>query len=970
LHSPGSTPDELRLLGCAGGILRESEGDRSIEMVHAAGIAHLLVGQLSEAVNEIEEASRRAPLNAAIWNDLAATRYEQSTEVYGFDRLPAALAAVDHALRLAPAMSEARFNRALILTRLGLRGDARDAWHDSLMGDGDANWLAEARRRMRETAASAGEPSFSSELALALGPSEVALRELVRRRPQDARTLGETLILAAWADAAARDDAASAERELRKARRIGAALAATNGDRLLADVVQSIDSAPAASRRYAKLVAAHRAYRDSREHYSQSLAGSDSDLTHSANLFASVHSPMAQVALYYSANAAFDRNHVERAHTLLDRVLREIDVSRYPSLSAGAEKENGLYYGFRGMWTASIVHLERARSIFARLGETGNAAFTDAIIGEVHDRIGRFDEGWRHRSAALAVLTGRPPDGRFVAVLGGAIHAEILRSDYDSALSLLRIGLDHAVRVGNAELTTEMIVRQARVSLAEGNGDDAAAALHRARTAATAVADKRMRTRVTAEIALVEGESLRRRNPRRAVSKLTSAISLYEANGFGMFLPPAYLQRGLSHRACGETTAALADFQRGLNEIERQRANVALDLRATLFDTVPDLVAETVDLLLARHRKNEAFGVVERARARTLIEALGRLRGAPETTGDAVAAVLPANAAVIEYAFLPRGVAVFCIRRDGVTVDRLTADPVALRDRIALFANAIIDRRPIDEVQQRSSELYATLIMPIENRLAGASTIFIVPDRSLCAMPFAALFDRRRRQYLIEERRIVISPSAAFIAQRARTHLRLRPALVIGNPVSWSGGSPLRAVSREAEEIATLYRTVVIPRREATIDRFVKLAPSSALIHYAGHAHTDDAAGGFLPLAPSPGSDGRLDVTAISHLPLGHTRLVVLSACATLRGNFAHVEGMPSIARAFLTAGVASVVGMLWDVEDDDAAVLALAFHQHLNDGESPSAALQEAQRALLHSADVRARHPASWAVAELLGVN
>jgi CHAT domain-containing protein len=158
--------------------------------------------------------------------------------------------------------------------------------------------------------------------------------------------------------------------------------------------------------------------------------------------------------------------------------------------------------------------------------------------------------------------------------------------------------------------------------------------------------------------------------------------------------------------------------------------------------------------------------------------------------------------------------------------------------------------------------------------------------------------------------------------------------------------------------------------REATLERFVAAAPRSALIHYAGHAQSDEIAGGFLPLAPSAGNDGRMDAAAISRLSLRRTNLVILSACATMRGNVAHVEGMPSISRAFLRAGVPAVVGMLWSIDDATAARLLVPFHRRLSKHATPSESLRAAQCALITSKDQQLQHPASWAAAELFGVD
>src|SRR5206468_3572567 len=120
------------------------------------------------------------------------------------------------------------------------------------------------------------------------------------------------------------------------------ALAAIHGDRLLSDIVQTIDETPPASRSRARLVRAHRIYRDAREHYGRTVGASDDELKRSSTFFAPTHSPMFLVARYYSANAAFDRSRVERARRMLEGVIR--DSAAYPSLNARAEKALGLYY--------------------------------------------------------------------------------------------------------------------------------------------------------------------------------------------------------------------------------------------------------------------------------------------------------------------------------------------------------------------------------------------------------------------------------------------------------------------------------------------------------------------------------------------------------------------------------------------------------------------------------------------------
>jgi CHAT domain-containing protein len=157
----------------------------------------------------------------------------------------------------------------------------------------------------------------------------------------------------------------------------------------------------------------------------------------------------------------------------------------------------------------------------------------------------------------------------------------------------------------------------------------------------------------------------------------------------------------------------------------------------------------------------------------------------------------------------------------------------------------------------------------------------------------------------------------------------------------------------------------MISGSDATPQTFVEMLPKYALIHYSGHADSDVLSSyAALRLAGDPGLLSAADIAKLS-LPL--RPLVVLAACGTFRGNATHAGGMASIARAFIAAGARGVVGTLWEIDDDVSAPLFLRFHQSLRAGASPARALREAQVDMLHSADARLGHPATWAPAELL---
>ena len=68
-----------------------------------------------------------------------------------------------------------------------------------------------------------------------------------------------------------------------------------------------------------------------------------------------------------------------------------------------------------------------------------------------------------------------------------------------------------------------------------------------------------------------------------------------------------------------------------------------------------------------------------------------------------------------------------------------------------------------------------------------------------------------------------------------------------------------------------------------------------------------------------------------------------------------------------VSTGARAVAGTLWEVDDDVAAVFFLRFHEHLRAGLSPALALRTTQLEMIHAADPRLQHPATWAPVELL---
>jgi CHAT domain-containing protein len=459
-------------------------------------------------------------------------------------------------------------------------------------------------------------------------------------------------------------------------------------------------------------------------------------------------------------------------------------------------------------------------------------------------------------------------------------------------------------------------------------------------------------------------------DPAAALASLDQALQFLGARNERQLLPDIYLQRGRTHARMGDDAAALADFDNGIRELHTLRAEFSQgQLRSEFYDTKSDLFTDTIALLLRRGDTARAFTVADDVRARTLTEQLDPGAPADQTvTLTALAQRLSPDGAVVEYALLNDSVAIFYASRSTTGVEIVPQNTDELRNAVERFDDDLQRRRDIAVLQRQAAALHRMLIAPVMARLRGIDHLTVIPDRELHALPFASLYDGDSHRYLVEDFTVAIAPSARYLFRPA-SPLSLTPALVVGDPSD--SGPTLPDAAREAQAIASMYpATTFLTGDRATRGRFIESAERSGMIHYAGHAQTDGIGSSeTVRLAADDGrSSGDLDADDIAKLRLRRSPLVVLAACGTIRGDASHVEGMASIARAFLAAGAHDVIGTLWEIDDNTAAALFRRVHQHLRDGATPAAALRDAQLALLRSGDAQLQHPASWAPIEILG--
>ncbi|MGB3192162.1 MAG: CHAT domain-containing protein [Limnoraphis sp.] len=306
--------------------------------------------------------------------------------------------------------------------------------------------------------------------------------------------------------------------------------------------------------------------------------------------------------------------------------------------------------------------------------------------------------------------------------------------------------------------------------------------------------------------------------------------------------------------------------------------------------------------------------------------------------------------------------------------------------------------------------------------------VIFIPQGELFLVPFPALKDAENK-YLIQKHTILTAPAIQILelTQQQRQKVSGQDILIVGNPtmptvpsqtnlsaeeitaqLSDTRGeqlSDLPGAETEAREIARIFQTAPLLKDDATKAAVLRKMPSSRIIHLATHGLLDNfglGIPGAIALAPDTSIpenstnnsncllktknltdsdwvdlisylanppkkllnlDGFLTSREIIDLKL-NAELVVLSACSTGGGEITG-DGVVGLSRAFIAAGVPSLIVSLWNVKDQPTAELMTAFYQNLQANPDKAQALRQA---MLTLAEKYPEQPQFWAAFTLIG--
>ena len=331
--------------------------------------------------------------------------------------------------------------------------------------------------------------------------------------------------------------------------------------------------------------------------------------------------------------------------------------------------------------------------------------------------------------------------------------------------------------------------------------------------------------------------------------------------------------------------------------------------------------------------------------------------------------------ALVEYVVGPDGVVAFVITSDRASAKYLGIPRADLDAGIELLRD-LLSRPAGRRWLEPARHLSASLIEPLqaEGWLAGVRQLYVVPHGVLNYLPFALLPDRRggEEELLVDSYSIAFLPTAAMLMRDAGPVISPKTLLAMA-----PSRSRLRHAPEEVRTIDGMFRphSQLLIGTQATESKFKTLAGNYAIVHLATHGRFNrlNPLMSGVELEADGAEDGLLQVHEVLGLHLT-ADLVTLSACDTALGSGYFAE-MPAgdeivgMTRAFLSAGSASVMATLWEVDDLSSVRLMQRFYAHLNgpgEGIGKALALARAQREF--RANDQLAHPYYWAPFVMVG--
>ncbi len=369
-------------------------------------------------------------------------------------------------------------------------------------------------------------------------------------------------------------------------------------------------------------------------------------------------------------------------------------------------------------------------------------------------------------------------------------------------------------------------------------------------------------------------------------------------------------------------------------------------------------------------------------------------------TLEGIQKLIPADAALVEIVryqpYNPKNdsfgnprYAVYILYPNGDIKAKDLGEAKPIDDKLIYFRDNLADAEtPLPQLQKSAHQLDETLMQPIRQLLGNTKTILLSPDAALNLIPFEALVDENN-QYLVENYHITYLTSGRDLLRLKDKFASQQSTLIVADPFYGKAGEKvaltrsidlseftfpgLPGTEQEAKAIKNLLPQATVLTGSQATENAGKQVKKPNILHIATHGFFKPESNVIenpllrsglvlagVTIGQSAGDDGVLTALETTNLNLVGTKLVVLSACDTGKGDIKIGQGVYGLRRALVIAGSESQLISLWKVSDDATKDLMVAYYGRLQKGEGRSEALRQIQLGMLKGE--KQKHPFYWA--------
>lgn len=285
-----------------------------------------------------------------------------------------------------------------------------------------------------------------------------------------------------------------------------------------------------------------------------------------------------------------------------------------------------------------------------------------------------------------------------------------------------------------------------------------------------------------------------------------------------------------------------------------------------------------------------------------------------------------------------------------------------------------LQKNDINSYKKLAFEYYKKYFEPIERYLPKTvQHIQIVPSPNFANLPYDMLLtqetksnDYRKLPYLGKKYQFSYALSSS-ISRFTNKKESLSNTFSIFSPSFSQELNPLGYASKTAQSIANKYDAQLINKTNASKKTFSEQLNQDRIVVLLSHGKSsfnEDESQKGIYLA-----DGFLSLNEVYNLN-SSCDFLLLGTCESGVGYKENHEGNISLARAFTSIGVKSLVLSSWKIDELSSTQIITSFFDYLSQGLTKSAALQKAKMDFLTTANPKTANPIYWAGLNIMGNN